>query len=473
MKLSDLWKSGRDLLEKRSVGSAGRARSGGLIAERRGPHGTLSGHPRWHGQPLPRNLLYPDDLHLSFLEELRRTVPVVDRSLAVLVGLVGKLAIEGSKNATDEVETFFRRVRVNQHQRGFQEWLAGQVDSMLHYGKGVGEIVPNRSRTELFALTNIDPRSIIYRVTNDPLVLDVLQREAWNAELVELNAKALVVSTNGAHVDRPHGVSLFRSVPFVAQCVRLVENATAQQWKRVGAPPYHLNWEPPPTFSDPQGTLARSVREALKEEWDGVMGAKDPETNTVVDFITSGKITVTTIGADGQPASLVEPARHFLEQLVAVTGLPPWMLGFNWSNTQQLATEQKEVLIAHIEAIRRQVFPACEEIVDARMRLAGKSGRYTLEWSKITLHDQIEQARAKSYEAQAEQHGVENAIQMWRMGWIDQLTAAQRVDEEIKAVATPYDQPPAAPTPAAAFAAGDNPAPPLVQQKFGANAAAN
>jgi hypothetical protein len=299
-------------------------------------------------------------------------------------------------------------------------------------------------------------------------VLEYQQRKAWNAELTPLSQHAILISLNGGHVDRPHGVSMFRALPFVAQAVRLIENAAVQQWKRVGAPPFHINWEPAETFSDPQGTLAASVRESLKTEWDSVMAAKDPGVNTVADFITSGKITVTTIGADGQPASLVEPAHYFVEQIMAATGLPDWMLGVQSGTVQTLATEQKEVLIAHIEGLRRQVLPEVERIVETRMRLAGKAGRYQIGWSKITLHDAIEQARAESYAAQAEQHTVANVITMWQMGFIDQLAAAQRIDPDIKSVAVAHATPPAAPPPPAGSTGMLNPAPEIAHPQFGA-----
>jgi hypothetical protein len=353
--------------------------------------------------------------------------------------------VEASSGIKADLDHWLTHVRVNQQQRGLNSWLEGHFDAMLMYGKGVGEMVPNRARTELYALTNLDPRSILFRVTEDPLVLEILQRQRHAAELVKLSPHAVVVSLNGGHVDRPHGVPLFRSIPFVAKAARTIENATAQVWERMGAPPFHVNWEPDEGFADPQGTLAAEVLADLKRSWDSVMAAKDTETATVTDMLTSGKVTITVIGAEGTPLSIAEPFRTFAEQMICLTGIPSWLLGMHWSTTERLASQQAELILANIQAIRRSVMPQVEQIVETRQRLAGKSSRYKLGWSKISLHDLTEQARGKAWEEQARQRAIANAVAMWHMGWINQLQAGQIVDPTLTKVERPLAVPPMLP----------------------------
>jgi hypothetical protein len=390
-------------------------------------------------------LLYPDDTLHSFLEELRRTVPVVDRALQALTQLCGHLTFEGSESARKDVERWAHTVKVNQQQRGLHAWMEGHIDAMLMYGKGVGELVPTRARNDVYALVNVDPRSVIYKVTDDPLVLAPFQRQRLLGELVPLHAETLLVSINGGHVDRPHGIPLFRSVPFVARACRTIENATAQVWQRVGAPPFHINWEPDEGFTDPNGTLAAEVLSELKANWDTVMDAKKVDTASVVDFLTSGTVTVSVIGQDGTPLNMQEPFRLFLEQIIALTGLPSWFLGMHWSTTERLAQQQVELIIANIEAVRRQFTPQLEQVLETRLQLVGKKGRVRLKWSPITLHDMTEQARAWAWREQARQRTINNAAVMWQLGWIDQLAAAQQVDPEIKQVDRSLVSPPIIP----------------------------
>jgi hypothetical protein len=413
------------------------------------PHEPPIGRPGWWSAALPQaRLIYPDDQLNILLEELRRTVPILDRAITVLTGMVGRLEFTGPKSSLLEFTEWAHQVRINQTGRSLQTWLESHIDSMLLYGKGVTELVPSHQLRDVYALMNLDPRSIVFQVTADPLVLLPYQRQHVNAFLVELNPELLLLSVNGSHVDNPHGWSLYRSLPFVAQMARTIENATAQTWQRLGSPPFHINWEPPATMSDPQGTLAGLAIANLKAGWNNAMAGRAASAggtggNSVGDFFTAGKVAVSVIGHEHTPLPLAETWRVFEEQLVAVTGLPSWLLGFNWSTTQRMALQQSEILVANIESLRRHMAPALEQLVDLRQRLAGRANRIKLGWSPITLHDLTEQARAKAWEAQAMERQIANAVTMWQMGFWTQLQAFQALDPDAAAVAQAYETPPA------------------------------
>src|SRR3712207_5154111 len=89
--------------------------------------------------------------------------------------------------------------------------------------------------------------------------------------------------------------------------------------------------------------------------------------------------------------------------------------------------------------------PQVEAIVEPRQRLAGKSGRYRLKWTPITLHDRTEQARARAWEAQAAQREIANATRLWHLGLINQQQAARRIDPALTAVDRPLAAPPLLP----------------------------
>lgn len=416
------------------------------------PHEAPQGRPGWWSAALPQNrLLYPDDSLNRLLEELRRTVPILDRAVTVLVGLIGKVQFTGSARGVDELERWAQSVRVNQTSRGLQSWLEAHADAMLLYGKGVGEVVPARAGGpaglpyDIYALTNLDPRSIVFLVTDDPLQLLPLQRQRGLAYLQPLNPELLLTSVHAAQTDSPHGHSLYRSVPFVAKAARIIENATAQAWERLGAPDFHINWEPPDGFADPGGSMADTVLSDLKSQWNQVMSGKDPSAGSVADFFTAGKIKVEIIGKEGLPLSITETHRTFMEQLVAASGLPSWMLGFHWSSTERMAQQQAEILVAQIEALRRHLQPALDTLVELRQRFAGKSARVKVVWSAISLHDLTEQARGLAWQEQARQRRIANAVTMWHLGIWSQLEAAQAIDPALTRVDRPLAVPPSLP----------------------------
>lgn len=58
---------------------------------------------------------------------------------------------------------------------------------------------------------------------------------------------------------------------------------------------------------------------------------------SVRDFVSVGDVSIKAIGADNQILDSETPVRQILEQLVAKTGLPPFMLGLSWSSTERMS----------------------------------------------------------------------------------------------------------------------------------------
>lgn len=419
------------------------ARAAGLSTRRKQGHVTPRARPSWWGLTLPLNgVLYGDDAMWSLLEEMRRSVPLVDRSLSVLAQLVGEIEVDAAPEVKTELENWMRTVRVNQSQQGLTSWLRGQLESMLLYGKGVGELVPTRDLRDVYALTNLDPRSVLFRVTDDPLVFEIVQRQRTIAEWLTLPPATTLVSLHGAHTDRPHGVSIFRSCPFVIKAMRTIENATAQLWERIGCPPFHINVQLDEKMDDPEGAIATEAVDALKTAWDSVMGtARDPESGTVADYFTAGNVTVSVCGSESPVLSMTEPFRTFAEQIIGCTGLPSWFLGMHWSATERLAGHQVKMLLSQLEALRRQVMPEVERLVATRQALAGKSTAYRLCWDALNLQDALEQAQAVATEEAATAAKIKNVAALWQLGFITQQQAADRLEMGLgrvkKALATP------------------------------------
>ena len=114
--------------------------------------------------------------------------------------------------------------------------------------------------------------------------------------------------------------------------------------------------------------------------------------------------------------------------MVAVTGLPPWLLGLHWSSTERLSAQQADMLIANIEGIRREVQPQLDQLLELRQSLTGRSGRVRFVWPAISLRDATEQARGEAWAEQARQRRIENARTMWALGFWTQDQAARDAD---------------------------------------------
>jgi hypothetical protein len=373
-------------------------------------------------------------------QEMRCCFPVLDVAITKLVRLAGGVEIVATEEVKEELLAWMAGVAVNAVGRGFDTWLSIHLDQMMQYGRAVGEIVPTRRRDEIFALTNLDPTTLEFlAVPERPLTLEVAQ---WQAgRLAVIPAPYAVVSAHNPQGDSPHGVSLYRSLPLVAEALSVIENATVQVWQRMGAPPYHVNWKPPEAFLDPDGTATTQFMESIKSAFSQALQARGD--GEVHDFFSSGDVAVEVIGNKNALFDIQQPFRAFAEQVVAATGLPSWMFGFNWSTTETLSVQQADMIIANVEAIRRSVQPAVEQVIDLRQRLAGRPAPRRIAWAPVNLRDWTQEARARAWQEQATARRIENARRMWEMGWWDQLTAGRYADETLARVATTFARPPA------------------------------
>jgi hypothetical protein len=96
-----------------------------------------------------------------------------------------------------------------------------------------------------------------------------------------------------------------------------------------------------------------------------------------------------------------------LEQLVAKTGLPPFLLGLNWSTTERMSTQQADLLTSELWALRRTVEPAIRKICRTFLAMEGLDNRVEILWDDISLQDITEQAKASMHLAQAEKAKAE------------------------------------------------------------------
>ena len=115
-----------------------------------------------------------------------------------------------------------------------------------------------------------------------------------------------------------------------------------------------------------------------------------------------GIMAVKVIGADGPVLDAAVPVRQLLEQLVAKTGLPPFLLGLSWSSTERMSAQQADLLTSELWALRRAVEPVLLRICTLWLRLHGCGCAPEIVWDDISLQDITQEAQAALYRAQAE-----------------------------------------------------------------------
>ena len=122
---------------------------------------------------------------------------------------------------------------------------------------------------------------------------------------------------------------------------------------------------------------------------------------SVRDFVAVGDVDIKVIGADNQILDSEVPVRQILEQLVSKTGIPPFLLGLSWSSTERMSAQQADVMTSELGAIRRGLTPVVERICSLWLRLHGYDGGLEVCWQDINLQDEVEDAKAALYRAQA------------------------------------------------------------------------
>lgn len=128
-----------------------------------------------------------------------------------------------------------------------------------------------------------------------------------------------------------------------------------------------------------------------------------PGPGAVRDFVAVGDVEIKVIGAECAIPDCQAPVRMILEQLIAQTGIPPFLLGLNWSSTERMSSQQADIMTSELAALRRTLTPVVEKICTLWLRMHGKDCAFQVEWEEIDLQDQVEEARAALYRQQAEQ----------------------------------------------------------------------
>lgn len=325
---------------------------------------------------------------------LREAVPVVDAAVCKLIRLCGGVSVTcRDEEAQENLERFLRTVPVGRGQRGIQSFLDQYLDSMLVCGRAVGEIVPARDGRGVAALLCGDVDRVEIREGESPLDFALWARDS-DGTVRELPRQELLLFTPfQPETGAPYGASMLRSMPFLAGILLKIFQAMGKNWERMGNVRFAVvcKGEDGAAMQDRCGQVAREWSAAMQAGRDG----------TVRDFVAAGDVEIRTIGADNQILDSEVPVRQILEQLVAKTGIPPFLLGLSWSSTERMSSQQADIMTSEIAAIRRSLEPVVERVCELWLRLQGHDSRVEVDWADVNLQDEEAQARAALYRAQA------------------------------------------------------------------------
>ena len=333
--------------------------------------------------------------------QIREAVPVLDAAVEKLVRLSSGFDVKcPSGENTRRLREFLAGVNCGRGQWGIDSFLSAYIDSLLTYGRAVGEMVV--SGGHLTAVCWGDVTALDVQEGESPLDV-VLWGMDQQGQMRPFPYQNLLLFTSyhpePAH---PYGVSLFRGMPFFADILMKIYQTMGVNWERAGNVRYSVICKPEENL-DPAAAQERGNQ--IAREWARAM--EDGKNGMVRDFVAVGDVQIRVIGADGQILDSQTPVRQILEQLVAKTGLPPFLLGLSWSTTERMSAQQADLLTSELWALRRTVQPALVKICGTWLAMEGLDPRVEILWDDISLQDISEQAQAQLHLAQAEKYRAE------------------------------------------------------------------
>ena len=336
--------------------------------------------------------------------QLREAVPVLDAAVGKLVRLTGGFGVKCvSPAAEQKLKAFLQGVPCGRGQMGIENFLGGYLDSLLTYGRAVGEMVVAGGKLRGICWGDVT-RLQVYEGDN-PLET-VIWGPDQNGKLAPLPYQhLLLLTTLNPEPAHPYGVSLFRGMPFLAEILMKIYQTIGTNWERAGNVRYSVICKA--NEGDPAAVQERGRQVA--QEWAKAM--EDGKNGTVRDFVAVGDVAIKVIGGEAPILDSQVPVRQILEQLVAKTGLPPFLLGLNWSTTERMSAQQADILTGELWALRRTVEPVLRKICKTYLALEGLDDRMEIVWDEISLQDMTEQARAELYKAQAAKINAECGMQ--------------------------------------------------------------
>jgi len=252
---------------------------------------------------------------------IREAVPVVDAAILKLVRLSGGLTARcENPQAERELSEFLQTVKTGWNQQGIQCFLDGYLDSLLTCGRAVGELVLTADGSDIAAVLcgNVEALEVQEK---SPLDLR-LYRKKPSGESEPLPYQELLLFTPYLpSPENPYGSSLLRSMPFLSNILLKIYQSLGTNWERAGNLRFSVVYKPGEEGFDANRAQLRAQQ--LASEWSAAM--QSSRSGAVRDFVSVGDVEIRVIGAEAQIPDCQVPVRLIVEQLIAQTGIPPFI----------------------------------------------------------------------------------------------------------------------------------------------------
>ncbi|MDR2817392.1 MAG: serine/threonine protein phosphatase [Oscillospiraceae bacterium] len=337
------------------------------------------------------NVEMSPESQFGIYSQIRESIPIVDAAINKIIRLVGDFKIESENEfMTQQVDHFLKNVLVIGNGNGMHSFMTCYLDSMLTFGNALGEIVLDPMGREIVALFNVSMRNIRLRREDASLETEFWISRRFDYEKIK-HPELLVFSTLNPVAGEIYGNSLIKGLPFVSEILLKIYKSIGLNFDRVGNVRFAINYKPNQNSMD--ADCAQEIAQNIASQWEQAM--RDCSDGVIRDFVSVGDVDIKVIGADNNIISTEVPVRQMLEQIVAKMGIPPFLLGLNWSTTERMSKQQSDILISEIESYRRTITPCISKIVKTWSRLSGFDDEFEVVWRKINLYDEITQAKTQ------------------------------------------------------------------------------
>lgn len=335
--------------------------------------------------------------------QLRENLPIVDGAINKIIRLVGGFSVKcEDEKYQGLVDEFLQNVPVNLTGESLESFLEIYLDSLLTYGKAVGEILTDESRGEIVGLLNCNGEFFHVKSGKNPTDRVYYTTNSKHDKILPYPEKVLFTALNPSP-QRPEGVSLLRGIVPLADILMKIYSCIGKNFERVGNVRYAVTYKP---SGESDGAFSRERAEIIAKEWaDGMYSTKN---GVVKDFVAVGDIDIKVIGAENQMIDTEVPVREILEQILSKLCIPPFLLGLCWSSTERMSSQQVDILTSELEYYRRLLNPVIRKIMNVFFKAHQISCGFEIEWDNINLQDECELAKSRLYNAQAKELEIEN-----------------------------------------------------------------
>jgi SPP1 gp7 family putative phage head morphogenesis protein len=377
----------------------------------------------------------PQMVNPYFYEALRKAVPLLDGGIDKMVLLDGLVRFEGKDQVLcDEIDAAMRELPVDDMELGLQSVYALMGNEFYEQGFAMAERVMDSRGRKLLGVRTADSKGLFARRNEQGNIEWYYRPPAWEISIrhngtdytevvlrnnivnvtpgylsqlnfLRLEDKNLIYNSFHPESNNPYGVSLLRSIEFVAQNLLRIQNATGRAWDRFGDPPFQVTYKTKNRSLKQKDLDAR--RNQLAQDLANTLAAK--RAGNSADFVQAigadDDIEINVIGGQGEVLEIQLPAQHMVEQILAKVPIPGWMIGLTEAQAGRMADQQSQMALMESKVRFVSRLPALKSIVATWLRGEGytwKAGDWNIVQELPNLIDVMKQAQADFLNAQAQ-----------------------------------------------------------------------